>query len=201
MSPLFTLHGQIRVVDTHDQLTFDAVYESPLLTLQNTDLLQNALHLCHTVSSTQLPSVRPTALYNHATKLAGYGMNKIWDRVGFPYLSTSSSSSSKAKGKEKEKHAQQQHSLSHPPTQIPSTDSSSSSDDLNSHLTIHPQRLESRFGVPAVTSAFGKYHSSSHPGQDRGETKRDKAKEDENWWRAWEVQSVCGEVNEMETYG
>lgn len=22
-----------------------------------------------------------------------------------------------------------------------------------------------------------------------------------NWWKAWDVRSICGEINEMETYG
>lgn len=191
------------------------VYESPLLTLQNTQLLQHAATISHSVSSAQLPSLKPRALVNHAASLAKYG----WQTV---FGSSSSASSSLASASSSSKRPDKQTKTSTPHEQRyrgtrtnPSHDFAiSTSHDATPYNTVgSSHQLSSRRGHTALASAFARYYiepddqpynrpdgATVTHNRSKGKGKQ-VADGDEHWWRAWDVRSVCGEVNEMETYG
>jgi hypothetical protein len=150
------------------------VYESPLLTLQNTQLLQHAVNLSHAVSDAQLPSLWPGALAGHAAEIVRYGWKKF---VG--------SGSSKT--------IEEQARKAHTSQEKPKSDPRSA------------RQLDSRQGQAALASAFARFHDHPTAAGSATETRRknedDDAGGDGNWWKAWDVRSVCGEINEMETYG
>jgi hypothetical protein len=153
---------------------WDTVYESPLLTLQNTQLLQHAVNLSHAVSDAQLPSLWPGAMVGHAAGVMRYGWRKF---VG-------SGSSKKM---------EEQTRKAHTPQEKPKSDPQSA------------RQLDSRQGQAALASAFARFHNpattSSPATESRKKNQDDDAGGNGNWWKAWDVRSVCGEINEMETYG
>lgn len=153
---------------------WDTVYESPLLTLQNTQLLQHAVNLSHAVSDAQLPSLWPGAMIGHAAGIMRYGWKKFM-------------------GSRSSKTIEEQMRKAHTSREKPKSDPRSA------------RQLDSRQGQAALASAFAHFHnpatSASSASGSRRKNDDDDAGENENWWKAWDVRSVCGEINEMETYG
>lgn len=153
---------------------WDTVYESPLLTLQNTQLLQHAVNLSHAVSDAQLPSLWPGAMIGHAAGIMRYGWKKF-------------------KGSGSSKTIEEQTRKAHTPQEKPKSDLRSA------------HQLDSRQGQAALASAFARFHN--HPTTAGSATESRRKNEDAdaggngNWWKAWDVRSICGEINEMETYG
>lgn len=66
-------------------------------------------------------------------------------------------------------------------------------------------QLDSRQGQAALASAFARFHNHTTTAGSATESRRMNEDADAggngNWWKAWDVRSICGEINEMETYG
>jgi hypothetical protein len=225
----------------------DIVYESPLLTLQNTQLLQSAAGLSHAISSAQVPSLRPKAVMNHAKSIAKWGWGAVFGRSDTSGPSGKNRSVSEETEEEDRSTLKQDQDLragklrrtkrertkgfqdqdGSPTTNIlppiltsdlgaetimPTTTNTDTTDKSNPTTSTE---LSTRRGHTALASAFARYHTdaafkpsmitSSSFGNNHSvagyKDRQGRESEEEYWWKAWDVRSVLGEVNEMETYG